>query len=85
MLDETSPHPMASLEKQFNNWPFLESPKNHAQGVVSIASPVKTALAPAKKHIACSESLSFCLPAASRMIVVGIAIRAVAIVRTIVW
>ena len=50
-----------------------------------MASPVKTALAPAMKHMACSDSLNFCLPAASRIIVVGMTIRAVAIVRTRVW
>lgn len=50
-----------------------------------MASPVKTAFAPAMKHIACSDSVNFCLPAASRIMVVGIAMRAVAIVRTIVW
>jgi len=48
-------------------------------------SPVKTALAPAMKHIACSASASVFLPAANRMIVEGMAIRAVAIVRMRVW
>lgn len=66
----------------------MQSLFNHcrdAHGVVNIDSPVKTALAPAMKHIACSDSFSFCLPAASRMMVVGMTIRAVAIVRTMVW
>ncbi len=54
----------------------------HSQGVVSICSPVKTAFAPAMKHIACSDSLKVFLPAARRMIVLGMAMRAVAIVRT---
>lgn len=58
---------------------------NDSQGVVSICSPVKTALAPAMKHIACSDSESMFLPAEMRMIVEGSTIRAVAIVRTIVW
>lgn len=57
----------------------------HSQGVVSICSPVNTAFAPARKHIACCVSSSVCLPAASRMIVPGRTIRAVAIVRRIVW
>lgn len=51
------------------------------QGVVNIESPVNTAFAPLMKHIACSFSLSPCLPAESRMIVVGRTILAVAIVR----
>ena len=55
--------------------------KDDAHGVVSIASPVKTALAPARKHIACSASEYVCRPAARRMIVEGITMRAVAIVR----
>ncbi len=56
-----------------------------SQGVVNICSPVKTALAPAMKHIACSDSESVFRPAAKRMIVVGSTIRAVAIVLTKVW
>lgn len=59
--------------------------KRHSQGVVSIWSPVKMALAPAMKHIACSASLSVCRPAARRMIVDGITMRAVEIVRRSVW
>lgn len=55
---------------------------HHSQGVVNICSPVKTAFAPAMKHIACLDSSSVCLPAARRMIVVGRTIRAVAIVRS---
>ena len=47
-----------------------------------MASPVKTAFAPAMKHIACSASDNVCLPAASRIIVLGKTIRAVEIVRT---
>ena len=54
----------------------------YSQGVVNICSPVNTALAPAMKHMACSDSARVFRPAASRMIVVGIAMRAVAIVRT---
>ena len=57
----------------------------YSQGVVSICSPVKTAFAPAMKHIACSDSAKVFRPAARRMIVVGIAMRAVAIVRIKVW
>lgn len=52
-----------------------------SQGVVNICSPVNTAFAPAIKHIACSASDSVCLPAARRIIVPGIVIRAVAMVR----
>lgn len=55
------------------------------QGVVNICSPVNTALAPAMKHIACSDSASVFLPAARRIIVLGSTIRAVAIVRTSMW
>lgn len=50
-------------------------------GVVSICSPVNTAFAPAKKHMACSFSDSVCRPAASRMIVDGSTILAVEMVR----
>src|ERR1700728_507262 len=57
----------------------------NSQGVVSICSPVKTALAPAMKHIACSDSASVFLPAANLIIVVGNTMRAVAIVRISVW
>lgn len=57
----------------------------NSQGVVNICSPVKTAFAPAMKHIACFVSSSVCRPAARRMMVVGSTIRAVAIVRTSVW
>ena len=56
-----------------------------SQGVVSICSPVNTALAPAMKHRTCSDSGMVFLPAANRMIVAGITIRAVAIVRTRAW
>ena len=49
--------------------------------MVNICSPVKTAFAPAMKHIACSDSESVCRPAARRIIVEGRTIRAVAIVR----
>jgi hypothetical protein len=59
---------------------FTSSHGEH--GVVSICSPVKTALAPAMKHMACSFSLSVCRPAASRIMVVGRTTRAVAIVRS---
>lgn len=52
---------------------------------MSICSPVNTAFAPAMKHMACSFSANVCLPAASRMIVEGSTIRAVAIVRRSVW
>ena len=55
---------------------------SYSQGVVNICSPVKTALAPAMKHIACLNSSSVCRPAARRMIVLGSTIRAVAIVRS---
>jgi hypothetical protein len=57
----------------------------HVQGVVNIFSPVNTALAPAMKHMICSDSENLCRPAESRMIVDGKAILAVAIVRSIVW
>lgn len=55
------------------------------QGVVSICSPVKTAFAPAMKHMACCDSARVFLPAARRIMVVGRTIRAVAMVRTKVW
>lgn len=54
----------------------------YVQGVVNICSPVNTALAPAMKHIACLASSSVWRPAASRMIVLGSTILAVAIVRS---
>lgn len=57
----------------------------HVQGVVNICSPVNTALAPAMKHIACLDSSSVCRPAARRMMVLGSTIRAVEIVRRMVW
>jgi len=57
----------------------------NSHGVVNMLSPVNTAFAPAMKHIACSFSLSPCLPAASRMIVVGRTILEVAIVRRSTW
>lgn len=57
----------------------------YAHGVVSICSPVKMALAPAMKHIACFDSSSVCLPAAKRMMVWGRTIRAVATVLRSVW
>jgi hypothetical protein len=59
--------------------------KKNLQGVVSICSPVKTAFAPAIKHMACCGSARVFLPAARRIMVVGRTIRAVAIVRTRVW
>ena len=59
--------------------------ENHSHGVVNIWSPVNTALAPAIKHITCSDSFSVFLPAASRIIVEGRAILAVAMVLTKVW
>src|ERR1700733_5908882 len=49
------------------------------QSVVSIFSPVKIAFAPAMKQSICSDSGILIRPAASRMIVFGITIRAVAI------
>src|ERR1700761_8881453 len=57
----------------------------YEQGVVSICSPVNTALAPARKHMACSDSARVFLPAASRMMVFGSTMRAVAIVRRRTW
>lgn len=63
----------------------IEADFEYSQGVVSICSPVNTALAPAMKHIACCVSSSVCLPAARRMIVAGITTRAVDIVRRMVW
>ena len=59
--------------------------KSDVHGVVSICSPVKTALAPAIKHIACFVSSSVCRPAASLIIVLGRTIRAVAIVLRSIW
>jgi hypothetical protein len=64
---------------------FKKGYEIYTQGVVSICSPVNTALAPAMKHIACSDSAKVFLPAASRIIVVGNTIRAVAIVRRRMW
>lgn len=57
----------------------------NVQGVVNIFSPVKTAFAPAIKHMACSDSFKVFRPAASLMIVVGNTTRAVDMVRTSVW
>ena len=46
---------------------------------------MNTALAPAMKQKACSDSAIVFLPAAKRIIVAGMTIRAVAIVRRSVW
>lgn len=74
--ESLAPYQLASIGKDS---------QSDLQGVVNICSPVKTALAPAMKHIACSASERVCRPAAKRMIVEGIAIRAVAMVRSKVW
>lgn len=78
---------MVNLEKDpgtLEIWIIIECHVD-AQGVVNICSPVNTALAPAIKHIACSDSASVFLPAARRIMVLGRTIRAVAIVRIRVW
>lgn len=77
------PRPKANLSNKCKRGPKNES--QHSHGVVSICSPVNTAFAPAKKHIDCSDSVNVCRPAASRIMVFGNTIRAVAIVRRTVW
>lgn len=81
-------HSIPSLRGKFIHQPLhsLMSLKNESDihGVVSIRSPVNTAFAPARKHIACSASVNSCRPAARRITVVGSAMRAVAMVRSMV-
>lgn len=77
------PRPRENLRSRVSRARLHPTGNGHnSQGVVNICSPVNTAFAPAIKHIICSGSLSFCRPAASRMIVFGSTIRAVAIVRS---
>jgi len=69
-----------SLPKSSN---IFWSSVNSLLGVVSSLSPVKMELAPAKKHMACSDWLNRTRPAERRTIDLGITIRAVAIIRII--
>ena len=75
----------ASLAPETHLSNIALSSSHPEQGVVSIFSPVKMALAPAMKAMACSVSLNSCRPAARRMMVLGRTIRAVAMVRRTVW
>lgn len=79
------PRPTASLRPARKLAQRERRHRAHVHGVVSICSPVNTAFAPAMKHIACCVSSIVCRPAASRIIVAGSTIRAVATVRNSVW
>lgn len=83
--ESTIPHPKVSLKPSQINQILVVQRESNSQGVVNICSPVKTALAPAMKHIVCSDSPRVLRPAASLIIVPGRTMRAVAIVRTRVW